>query len=83
MKTEKREERKTLHMPADRPAEIQVVKEKRPSIDAVITVTVTLPYETFSLSFTKQNVLGMKKLTKQDFQNAITEGLKSILGTVR
>ncbi len=88
LKTEKRD-RKTLHMPApivtEPSAMVEIVapKEKRPSIDAVITVTVTLPYEMFSLTFTRPNVLGMKKLTKQDFQRAIGEGLKTILGTVR
>jgi hypothetical protein len=89
-KTEKREQRKTMHMPEpvilnDCPAvaDIPVPKEKSASIDAVIRVTVTLPYDTFELSFTKPNVLGMRRLTKLDFQRAITDGLKSILGGVK
>lgn len=89
-KTDKREQRKILTLPkaAELNAEFvaltpPVPKEKSASIDAVIHVTVTLPYETFELSFTKPNVLGMRRLTKLDFQRAITEGLKSILGNVK
>jgi hypothetical protein len=82
-KTDKREQRKTLHLPSAPEPVVIVPKEKRPSIDAVITVTVELPYERFELSFTKANVVGMRKLSKNDFKKAISEGLSSILGAVR
>ncbi len=87
-RTQKREQKKTLHMPIVVPEPkyepvVPVTKEKSASIDAVIRVIVTLPYEKFELSFTKPNVLGMRKLTKLDFQRAITDGLKSILGGVK
>jgi hypothetical protein len=94
-RTQKREQRKTLTLPTkavsfegdiEIPSETRVLtvpKEKSANIDAVIYVTVTLPYETFEFSFTKPNVLGMRRLNKLDFQRAITDGLKSILGSVK
>jgi len=82
-RTEKREQRKTLTLTKPFEEIITVPKEKSQSIDGVIKVTVILPYETFELTFTKPNVMGMKRLTKADFHRAIVEGLRPILGTVR
>ena len=93
-KTQKREQRKTLTLTkavaleGDTPMPeetrtLTVVKEKRQSIDAVITVAVDLPYDRFELTFTKPNVMGMKRLSRNDFHKAIAEGLRPILGGVK
>jgi hypothetical protein len=70
-RTEKREQRKTLHLPTAvelAPDIAPVAKEKSTSIDGIIKVTVTLPYETFEMSFTKAT---------------LSEGLKPLLGNLR
>jgi hypothetical protein len=84
-KTEKREQRKTLTLAkVEEPAPVvAATKEKKPSLDGIITVGVVLPYDSFELTFTKPNVMGMKRLSRADFHRAIVEGLKSILGGVR
>lgn len=90
-KTEKREARKTLTLPvitardiAEQHEEKQpVAKEKKASNDGIIDVTITLPYETFQLRFVKQNITGMKRLSRRDFEKAITEGLRPILGGIK
>lgn len=89
-RTEKRQQRKMLakafEEPKQAPVEPQVIpvpKEKRPSLDAVINISVSLPYAQFDFSFTKANVMGMKRLSKNDFYKAISEGLKPILGNLR
>jgi len=86
-KTEKREQRKTLTLPpkdfVEKTIEIPVPKEKKPSIDGIIKVSVVLPYDEFEMIFIKPNVMGMKRITKAEFQRAIFNGLKPLLGDVR
>lgn len=85
-KTEKREQRKILTLskePAEPAPVVAVIKEKKPSLDGTIKVSVVLPYDTFELTFTKPNVMGMKRLSKAEFERAIIQGLTPLLGVVR
>jgi len=59
--------------------------EKKPSADAVIEVTITLPDRVIAFTFRKRGVYAnaiASKLTKQGFANAIAQGLVPLLGRV-
>lgn len=63
-----------------------VPKEKRQSIDALITVTVELPTETMEFRFCKANVLQnvpLNKLRRNEIMNALIKGLEPVFGAVK